>query len=119
MRLAGIADYRFHDLRHTFASHYVMRTNELPATQKLLGHHSPRMTQHYAHLSKGPLRSGIELFGAGMDTIWTPRPPAAPGDPQSKTGTLSGPRRETASGKWSGRAESNCRLYVGNVAFYH
>lgn len=78
LSLAGIADLRFHDLRHTFASHYIMRTNDLPATQALLGHASPRMTQRYAHLSKGHLRAGIETFSAGMDTIWTPGPAPEP-----------------------------------------
>ena len=39
LRLAGISDFRWHDLRHTFASHYIMRTNDLPATQNMLGHY--------------------------------------------------------------------------------
>jgi len=70
LRAAGIENFRFHDLRHTFASHYVMRTNDLPATQKLLGHHSPVMTQRYAHLSTGHLKVGIELLDTGLDTNW-------------------------------------------------
>ena len=73
LKQAGIRDFRFHDLRHTFASHYIMRTNDLPALQALLGHHSPVMTQRYAHLSQTHLRGGIELFDSAMDTIWTPR----------------------------------------------
>jgi len=64
---AGIREFRFHDLRHTFASHFVMRTNDLPSLQKLLGHHSPAMTQRYAHLSKGHLQVGMLTFDAGMD----------------------------------------------------
>ncbi|MBI3549883.1 MAG: site-specific integrase [Elusimicrobia bacterium] len=71
---ARIKEFRFHDLRHTFASHYIMRTNDLPATQKLLGHHSPIMTQRYAHLSSGHLKVGMQLLDTGMDTIWTPKP---------------------------------------------
>jgi len=70
LKLAGITNFRFHDLRHTFASHFIMRTNDLPATQKLLGHHSPRMTLRYAHLSKGHLKVGIQLFDAGWSHIW-------------------------------------------------
>ena len=70
---AKIREFRFHDLRHTFASHFVMRTNDLPTLQKILGHHSPAMTQRYAHLSKNHMQVGMMTFDAGMDTIWTPR----------------------------------------------
>lgn len=49
---AGIPACRFHDLRHTFASHFVMRTGNLAAAQRVLGHASPRMTQRYAHLAQ-------------------------------------------------------------------
>jgi len=81
--LAGIKNFRFHDLRHTFASHFIMRTNDLPATQKLLGHKSTRMTQRYAHLSKGHLQVGIQKFDAGWSHIWTPETPPAPPQPAS------------------------------------
>jgi len=70
---AKIEGFRFHDLRHTFASHYVMRTGDLPSLQKLLGHHSPMMTQRYAHLASSHLRQGMLRFDSGMDTFWTPR----------------------------------------------
>lgn len=62
LKAAGIRDFRFHDLRHTFASHFIMRTNNLPALQKLLGHSTPAMTLRYAHLSKGHLASEIAAF---------------------------------------------------------
>ena len=70
LKLAGITNFRFHDLRHTFASHFVMRTNDLPSTQKLLGHKSPRMTQRYAHLSKGHLQVEMQVFDAGWTKMW-------------------------------------------------
>jgi hypothetical protein len=47
----GIANFRFHDLHHTFASYVQMGLGDLRATQLLLGHADPRMTQRYAHLS--------------------------------------------------------------------
>jgi integrase len=72
IKRAGIRDFRFHDLRHTFASHFVMRTNDLPTLQKLLGHRSPAMTQRYAHLSKGHLQIGMMTFDAGMDVFREP-----------------------------------------------
>jgi len=73
---ADIRNFRFHDLRHTFASHFVMRTNDLPTLQKILGHHSPAMTQRYAHLSKGHLQIGMVTFDAGMDGAIRIVPPA-------------------------------------------
>jgi len=42
---------RFHDLRHTFASHWVMGGGDIFRLQKILGHHSVQMTMRYAHLS--------------------------------------------------------------------
>ncbi|MBI2071322.1 MAG: tyrosine-type recombinase/integrase [Elusimicrobia bacterium] len=76
---AGIRDFRFHDLRHTFASHFIMKTQDLPALQKILGHASPMMTQRYAHLATGHLAVNMAKFDSGMDTFWTPRQiPALP-----------------------------------------
>ena len=72
LKASGIDDFRFHDLRHTFASHYIMQTGDLPSLQKLLGHSTPTMTQRYAHLAANHLRAGIERFNAAMDTFWTP-----------------------------------------------
>ena len=42
---------RFHDLRHTFASHWVMRGGDIFKLQKILGHQSVQMTMRYAHLA--------------------------------------------------------------------
>ena len=48
---AKLDDLHFHDLRHHFASWYIMRGVSLPALQKLLGHGALTMTTRYAHLS--------------------------------------------------------------------
>lgn len=63
---AKIETFRFHDLRHTFASHFVMKTGDLPTLQKILGHSSPQMTQRYAHLAKGHLAAKMEKFDSSM-----------------------------------------------------
>ena len=63
---ADIHGFRFHDLRHTFASHFIMRTNNLPALQKLLGHSTPTMTLRYAHLSRGHMASEMAAFESVM-----------------------------------------------------
>ncbi len=67
---ASIANFRFHDLRHTFASHYMMSGGNLYTLAKILGHKDIKMTQRYADLSP----DFIDRERERMDTIWTPRP---------------------------------------------
>lgn len=61
-RKAGIVDFRFHDLRHTFASHLVMRGVGLKAVQELLGHCDIKLTMRYAHLAPGHLRDSVNAL---------------------------------------------------------
>jgi len=50
--LAGIENFRFHDLRHTFASWYMMNGGDLYELAKILGHSNIRTTERYAKLAK-------------------------------------------------------------------
>lgn len=59
---AGITDFRFHDLRHTFASHFIMKTKDIKALQEILGHSDIKMTMRYSHLMKEHLTAAMEIF---------------------------------------------------------
>ena len=52
LELARIQNFRFHDLRHTFASWYMMNGGDLYELAKILGHSNIRMTERYAKLGK-------------------------------------------------------------------
>lgn len=57
-------EFRFHGLRHTYAS-YMASSGEvdLYTLQKLLNHQTPQMTQRYAHLMDEALRRGANVAG--------------------------------------------------------
>lgn len=53
---------RFHDLRHTFASQYILKKGDIERLQKLLGHSDLKMTQLYAHLNKQHIMESREFI---------------------------------------------------------
>lgn len=64
LELAEIHNFRFHDLRHTFASWYMMNGGDLYELAKILGHANIKMTERYAKLGKAHLaRTGETASG--------------------------------------------------------
>jgi integrase len=59
---ARLDDFRFHDLRHTFATRLVQAGVDLYKVGKLLGHKDIRMTQRYSHHYPESLRDGVEVL---------------------------------------------------------
>jgi integrase len=60
LKQAGIADFRFHDLRHSTASYLAMNGASLVEIAEVLGHKTLSMVQRYAHLSEGHTRSVLD-----------------------------------------------------------
>lgn len=55
LKRAGIEDFRWHDLRHCFATNHIMNGTPLNTLQELGGWKSVEMVRRYAHLSSDHL----------------------------------------------------------------
>lgn len=67
--IAGIENFRTHDLRHTFASLAVSSGVDLYAVQRLLGHQDITMTMRYSHLSAQDLMTATQGIAALIDRV--------------------------------------------------
>lgn len=59
---AKVKDFRWHDMRHDFASRLVMAGVPLNTVRDLLGHADIKMTLRYAHLAPGTKAAAVELI---------------------------------------------------------
>ena len=82
LELAGVKDFRFHDLRHTFASWYMMNGGDLYELAKILGHANIKMTERYAKLGK----SHIARTGSTAREMWKLMEEAGMGNKVSEAG---------------------------------
>lgn len=72
VRGAGLTDFHFHDLRHTYASWLMMWEVPLATVRNLLGHTSPTMTLRYAHLSLKHPPSAVRVLDPVSVTSQSP-----------------------------------------------
>jgi integrase len=60
---AGLPRITFHDLRHSFASFYMLKGGDIYRLKEILGHSTVKVTERYAHLSPAAFKDDHDRFG--------------------------------------------------------
>jgi integrase len=79
IKRVGLQNFRYHDLRHVWASWHVQSGTPLFALQELAGWETERMVRRYAHLSGEHLAPHAERMAEHLGTFW-----ATPGNDNKK-----------------------------------
>lgn len=58
-RRAGVGNFRWHDIRHTFASNFLNHGGDIKVLSHILGHSSVQVTERYAHMITGRLHEEV------------------------------------------------------------
>lgn len=62
LKVANLNGFRYHDIRHSFASRLVTGGVDLYTVGKLLSHSDPKLTQRYAHLAPSALVDAVNTL---------------------------------------------------------
>lgn len=71
---AGIKPLRVHDIRHTFASHAALESENTTTIAKLLGHRMTRTTERYMHLGDKPAIEAAEMVSVFLAAALSGKP---------------------------------------------
>ena len=77
-RAAGLRSIGWHIMRHSFASHLVMRGRSLKEIQELLGHSDIKQTMRYSHLAPAVKREAVTTLDEPVGSVQSSGPIAAP-----------------------------------------
>jgi site-specific recombinase XerD len=77
IKKAGIENFHWHDLRHTFASRLTMARVGIRAVQEALGHKSIAMTVRYSHLDPDFMADAVDKLAPEEESTATTETPIA------------------------------------------
>lgn len=63
LQAAGVSDFRWHDLRHTFATRFLEVGGSIIELQRILGHSQLNTTMRYAHTRQDRIQSVMDKLG--------------------------------------------------------